>query len=261
MDAAYICVKQSETQSDQDIVCSGRTHDWYETPTTLHPFPTSKLARIFQPHLIRSLIRNVDSNPPYVLEWSDWDGRQCCGLTNLHGDCSEACVIETGAPDGGLNFFARVVNESDPHDQNDGGDHRSYGIVHCPLNRASGQHLNPHLETKAVQHINFGSDISIAPHLLPHPSCPLLFAFSPMKIIVIYSLSSVENPCAYRCIDLHAPAVSAPSPGTAAVDDDVVFFLLLLSLLFLLLALQANKPIRWYLGPCCFCQSSGWVFW
>jgi hypothetical protein len=217
MDAAHICVKQSETQSDHDIVCSGRTHDWYETPATLHHFSTSKLTLIFHPHVIRSLIHNIDSNPPYRLEWSDWDGPRYCGLTNLHGDSPEACVIETGAPDGGLHFFARVVNESDPHAENDGGDHRSYGIAHCLLSRASGQH-------QAIQHVAFESNISVAPHLLPHPSRPLIFAFTPTKIIVMYSCQNVENPCAFTCIDLHAPAVSAPSPGGGADDDVVLVF-------------------------------------
>lgn len=252
MDAAHICVKQSETQSDHDIVCSGRTHDWYQTSATLYHFSTSKLTLVFHPHFNRSLIHNIDSNPPYGLEWSDWDGRRYCGLTNLHGDSPEACIIETGAPDGGLHFFARVVNENDPHAEIDGEDHRTYGIAHCLLNRASGQH-------QAIQHLAFESNISVAPHLLPHPSRPLIFAFTPAKIIVIYSCQTVETPCAFACIDLHVPAVSAPSPGAAAAAAyDVV---LVFSVLLLLVLQALNKSSRWYLGPCCFCKSFGWVFW
>lgn len=182
---------------------------------------------------LRRLITDFSADQPRrALEWNsdglhaqraffaqDFDLRE--------GAHQDACVVD--ALNGGLYFVAVVRNPplrdvddesmSQVHNSESAG--HAYGIGVCQLPSVASQQLgqmaveqhHADLFFDYPQHDASGSSERISAHisacLVPHPSLPLVFAFSPTKIIVIYPHSEESN----ASVHLHLPAAAAPSAG------------------------------------------------
>jgi hypothetical protein len=155
----------------------------------------------------RSLIEDSGS---IVLEWTSWNDRHRVGLHSYLApdDSEDACVIDM--PGGGVHFFATVEDTSSGgHLEGEQRSLRSYRIyeMKCPPSPISS--VQPNLEPTCIH------DLEAAPYLVTHPSLPLLFAFTPKKIVVIFFHGNADpaNPFAVQQIDVNLPVAPPPSSG------------------------------------------------
>jgi hypothetical protein len=186
---------------------------------------------------LRSLIEFAPDS--IVFQWTASSVPQLrAGLRNYSPPSNDesVCVIDT--PQGGLHFFA-VSRQTSHHEHGDiaGGDNSSYEIVQCLIPQPVAEEMSKHhlpypephgyLDLEPVSLDGVEGLQSLSPIIMPHPSSPLLFAFTPSKIIIIHSIYYHPNsvvdldegyaqsaaPYSSSSIDLHVPPASASKPG------------------------------------------------
>jgi hypothetical protein len=231
MNAAPICITQSQKllmsdqQTSQNILRSGRTNHnshWHLPPLPPAPYLLTAcfLLNDLTPKIVlrslsgfspffRTLVKDSASASMF-LEWSSWNERYrvCLGNYAAPNDNEDACVVDL--PDGGVHFFATVEHtESCAHLNEEQPACRSYRIVQvrCLPSPISSNQLNVE---PACSH-----NLDVAASLVPHPSLPLLFAFTPTNIVCLLSPVDVDpaSPCAVRLIDVNLSAAPPPSSG------------------------------------------------
>jgi hypothetical protein len=190
------------------------------SPPILNP-PSPSQAFCTLTSIFRSLTFDSNLNQ-HALEWKGNDYRpfvfpdRTLPLPELHGNAPrvDACVVDMN--DGGM-FFAATRPRSrdsinyDAEDaigqvQDEENDRTQYEIVMLQLPSSPSQ---PQPMPFVAPGLN---NEPISRHLLPHPSLPLLFAFTPSKILVLRpgidaSSTSVHLTHAFL------PAAALPSPS------------------------------------------------
>ena len=187
------------------------------------PFSSSYLMLV-----LRSLIEFAPES--IILQWTASNVPQLrAGIRNYSPPSNDESVCVVDTPQGDLHFFA-VSRQTSNHEHGDiaGGDNNSYEIVQCLISQhMAGASINDHLpypephfylDLEPVNLVAVDGFQSLSPVILPHPSSPLLFAFTPSKIIIIHSIyhhpdTQSAAPYASSSIDLHVPPASASKPG------------------------------------------------